>query len=104
MILSNAFGTFLAHKHENCECVMKIFGCEKGPRRKTCFTDGLFTIAVENTRRTRATLVRHGQFLAICVREPNANMLIGQTSYKSKQKLLIRVDFFHQKTLDFLCP
>ena len=88
MILKQCFGTFLAHKHENCECVMKIFGCEKGPRRNTCFTDGLFTIAFEKTRRTRATLVRHGQFLAMCVGEANVNMLIGQKFLQIQTKIV----------------
>lgn len=99
MILNNVFGTFLAHKHENCECVMKIFGCEKGSRRKTCFTDGLFTL--EKTRRTRATLVRHGQFLAICVGEPNANMLIGQKFLQIQTKVVDSCWFFSSKNTGF---
>lgn len=66
--------------------------------------DGLFIIIFEKTSRTPATLICHGQFLAMCIGEPNVYMLIGQTSYKSKRKSLIHVDFLHQKTLDSLCP
>lgn len=97
--LKQCFGTFLAHSMKVANASWKYLVVKKDHGEKHVS----LTVSSPLLWKKPDEPVLHW-FVIGSVAEPNVNMLIGQKSYKSKQKLLIRVDFFPSKNTGFFMP